>query len=192
MRANQAARERRADLRSPDGGQLLLLAGFLLAGAAIIAIGTLHVVKRTEVQVVEESRSSMVDLFVNSRTRSIEFFSTVVTEDTPTVVEARLDDYLGSQYRTARALALELNATLAADGSITPDDKREDQYVSGGFYTVCSYDDTVCYTTVPYDGVNDGLILDSSGRVLAAIFYLEVRAPNTIISEVLVIDVPST
>ena len=195
LKANGAARKR-ASARTPDGGQLLLLAGFLLAGAAIVAIGTLQIVERTETQVLTAERTGMVDMFFNARNRATTFFQSIVAEDTALSVPALLDDYMASQHINARQLSLELNATLASAGSLAPND--EAAHVSGGDYakpgggTLCATGGSPCYTGIAYDGQNDGLITDVNGRVLAAIFWLEVRGPDGVIFETIIIDVPST
>ncbi|MDX1611533.1 MAG: hypothetical protein R3185_04130 [Candidatus Thermoplasmatota archaeon] len=194
MKANQGAKAMRAS-GQPDGGQMLLLAGFILAGAVIIAVGTYSVLERNRGRVIQAQHEPMVDLFLNTRDRAIQFFDTVSEFDTPGSVENNLEGYLVGQHATARNLALELNATLAGSNSPAPTEDEEAARVDGGtgkYAGLTSHDGNHDYSCVDDDGVDDGLITDGDGTVYAAILYLRVLAPNGDITETLVIDVAAT
>lgn len=180
---------------------MLLLAGFLLAGAAIMAIGAMTMVQRSETQLSAQEHQSMFNLFTNTRDRAITYFEVVDVRDTAASVDEHLDGYLQSQFQTARALSMDLNATLAGpdtrasmdetdflDNPSGPSGPYQDPD-GGNLWDTKSRD---CYSSVSYDGKNDGLITNSNGKVLGAIFWLKLEASGASLEEFVVIDVPST
>lgn len=198
MKANRAPRkEDHAARRTPDGGQMLLLAGFLLAGTAIIALGALTVVQRSETQLTAQEHESMLGLFLNTRERAIDYFELVDANDTAISVEKHLQGYLASQFQTANSLNLDMNATLAGEDS--RGDLSEGDFLSGGMYAthengqdLWDVQGSTCYSGVSDDGRDDGLITDEDGKVLAAIFWLNIDGLEAALEEYIVIDVPST
>lgn len=200
MKANRRARKDR-DPRTPDGGQMLLLAGFLIAGTALMAIGTYTVLQRTETQVQVQEHQSMLNLFLNTRSRAQAYFHIVTANDTAASVQFHLDGYLASQYQTANALSLRLNATLA--GADTPSDLTEEdftrdldgdgieEYADPDTGNLWATDGSECYSGIEEDGTDDGLIVEG-GDVKGAIFWLEVQGTEAKLEEYVIIDVPST
>lgn len=194
---------------------MLLLAGFLIASTAIVAIGAYSALQRTETQVVEEQHSPMMDLFLNTRTRAIEFFGIVTGNSTFLSVDNEIDGYLASQYQTARSLSLDLNATLAARDTASPIEERSTvtgeldfvddddptktwQYQTPESEKLWSHDGKELYTcsALTFDPTepeaSDGLITKDDGTVVGAIFWLEVSGPGGSLDEFIVIDIPST
>lgn len=205
MKANQGPRDRvrRRRHATPDGGQMLLLAGFLLAGTALMAIGAFTMLQRTETQITLQEHQSMLNLFLNTRDRAEAFFDVVSEHDTPGSVEDLLDGYLYGQFQTAQALSLDLNATLAGAGTVAPDSEYDftanldgdsnDEYATRNGAKLWDNDGTECYSNieVDQDKEDDGLITHN-GKVIAAIFYLEVSGSDASLTEYVVIDVTDT
>lgn len=204
MKANRTARTRHDP--APDGGQMLLLAGFILATTLIVSVGTYTVLQRAETQVVRAQSEDMVDLFLNTRSRTIDYFGIISPKDNNASIEAHLEGYLSGQYRTARSLSLDLNASLASQGSDVPaehleiascpetdSDPATANCEEGTVkYNIDAYDGAESYKDCTYDGINDGLITNDDGKILAAILWIRVLAPQAELEEVIVIDVPHT
>lgn len=204
MKANRSARDRLR--RAPDGGQMLLLAGFILAATVILSVGTYTVLQRAETDVVRAQSEDMIDLFLNTRKRTIDYFSIVSPQDNNASLEAQLDAYLAGQYRTARSLSLDLNASLAGAGSDAPVEHTEINSCpeTDGFdttdhceegtttYNVDAYDGAESYKVCEFDGNDDGLITNDDGKILAAILWIRVLAPQGELEEVIVVDVEQT
>lgn len=208
MKANRTPRRRSLrDEQTPDGAAMLLLAGFLLAGTAIIALGAFAALQRTETQVNVAEHQSMLNLFLNTRSRAKAYFNLVSPSDTASSVDHHLDGYLASQFQTAHSLSLQLNATLAgADSaalktecaafldhtqSTCPSNPTSYNYATPTNGKLFNIDGGECYSGLSYDGSNDGLITDSNGDVMAAIFWLKVQSSDTMLEEYLIIDVPA-
>lgn len=185
---------------------MMLLAGFILAATLIVSVGTYTVLQRAETQVVRAQNTDMVDLFLNTRGRTIDYFDVISAEDNNASIEAQLDGYLSGQYRTARSLSLDLNASLAAEGSDVPaedleiascpetdsDPDTENCEEGTTTYNLEAYDGSEDYSVCEYDGTPDGLITNDDGKILAAILWIRVLAPQAELEEVIVIDVPET
>lgn len=177
---------------------MLLLAGFLIAGTAIMAIGAYSVLQQTETQVTTQEHDAMLNLFLNTRDRAKAYFTLVSANDTAASVDHHLDGYLQSQYQTAHSLSLELNATLAGADTRAQLSERNNftdaanQYATDDGDPLWAIDGAECYSQVSYDGNNDGLITDANGDVLAAIFWLKVQGIDASLEEYIIIDVPST
>lgn len=184
---------------------MLLLAGFLLAATAIVAIGAFTAFDRANTQLTEIEHSPLVDLFLNTRDRSIDFFELVSQYDTAASVQAHLDGYLASQFQSAHQLSLDLNATLA--GKATPSPRSEqvhfvtdmagtDMYTTPSGDNLYSHDGAEMYTCAGLDpnadGTDDGLILDDDGTVIAAIVWLSVEGTGSSLEEYVVVDIPAT
>ncbi len=177
---------------------MMLLAGFILAATLIVSVGTYTVLQRAETQVVRAQSEDMVDLFLNTRGRTIDYFDVISADDNNASIEAQLDGYLSGQYRTARSLSLDLNASLAAEGSDVPLEHWENASCTGGdctagdTYALEAHDGSEDYSVCVYDGTSDGLITNDDGKILAAILWIRVLAPQAELEEVIVIDVPET
>lgn len=192
--------------RSPDGAQMLLLAGFVIAATAIIAIGAFTALQSGSTQIEERTNRPLVDLFLNTRERAVGFFDVVTANDTALSVQENIDGYLFSQYQTAHSMSLQLNASLVGADTTSPlqecpDFVRDADTVAdctGNLYETTDGDDLwsqhgdECYSNVEYDGTNDGLITADDGRVLGALFWLEVEGIDAVLEEEIVIDVPDT
>ncbi len=197
MKANQSPREREhAAYRTPDGGQMLLLAGFLLAATAIVALGALTMVQRSETQMTAQEHQSMLELFLNTRERAIDYFELVDKQDNAQSTAHHLNGYLASQFQTAKTLNLDMNATLAsADARST---LSEEDFINGNMYATPEGDPlwdargTTCYNSVEDDEENDGLITNEDGEVLGAIFWLRIEGIDAVLEEYIIIDVPAT
>lgn len=175
---------------------MLLLAGFLLAATAIIALGALTMVQRSETQMTAQEHQSMLNLFLNTRERAIEYFELVDENDNADSVEYHVRGYLASQFQTANTLNLDLNATLAdvdARASLS-----EADFVDAGTYATVDGGDlwdslgTTCYSSIDDDGEDDGLITTDDGDVLGAIFWIRIEGIDAVLEEYLIIDVPAT
>lgn len=199
MKATRQARVRHPPA-ARDGGQMLLLAAFILAAALTISVGTYTVLQRGETQVVKAQGEDMVDLFLNTRSRAIGYFGVVSPDDNNASIQRHLDGYLSGQHRTAQTLSMDLNASLAGSGTDVPKESWElftcgdGNCTDGGDddYDLVSHDGAEDYSDCTYDGANDGLIVDDDGKILAAILWIRVLAPQGELQEVIVIDVPDT
>lgn len=177
---------------------MLLLAGFVISATAIIAIGAYTALQTGDTQVTTQTNRPLLDLFLNSRERAVEFFDLVSEYDTAGSVEDNLDGYLFSQHQTARSLSVQLNASLAGEDNLAP--KSEEVHFTDGSNQyewltgekLWSKDGRECYSGLTFDGTNDGLITKSDGTVVGAIFWLEVEGVDIELEEYIVIDVPST
>jgi hypothetical protein len=180
---------------------MLLLAGFLLAGAAIMAVGAMTMLQRSETQITAQEHRAMFDLFLNTRDRAVDYFDIVTEHDTATSVDDQLRDYLESQFRTARALSMDMNATLAGadepgsldetDYTATPSSPSGADYEDPDSGDLWDTDGAQCYSGISYDDQNDGLVTED-GTVQAAVFWLSVQGTGASLEEFVVIDVPST
>lgn len=176
---------------------MLLLAGFVISATAIVAIGAYTALQSGSTQVAERTNRPVVDLFLNTRERATSFFDVITAEDTAVSVHQNLDGYLFSQYQTANSMSLELNASLAKEDSAAPKDETAflnatSHYVDLAGDPLWSQHGEECFGAMTDDGTNDGLITDDDGRVLAAIFWIEVESVDAELEEYVVIDVPDT
>lgn len=207
MKANRKAR-RESNASSPDGGQMLLLAGFVISATAIVAIGTYTALQTGSTEITQRANRPLLDLFLNTRERAIDFFDLVTTNDTAISVDVNLDHYLYSQYQTARSLSIQLNASLAGTDTDAPEKEclafsevtasgdcstaSNANYVSRTEGPLWSDDGRDCYSSLTYDGDNDGIITDANDQVVGAIFWLKVEGADTSLEEYVIIDVPET
>lgn len=198
MKANQGPRARaHAAQRTPDGGQMLLLAGFLLAATAIIALGALTMVQRSETQMTAQEHQSMLELFLNTRERAIDYFELVDEDDNAESATYHLDGYLASQFQTANALNLDMNATLvSADArsdlsEVDFTDDQEDYYKTPEGNPLWDVRGTTSFSDVCYDEDDDGLLMNDQ-EVLGAIFWVRIEGIDAVLEEYIVIDVPAT
>jgi photosystem II stability/assembly factor-like uncharacterized protein len=182
---------------------MLLLAGFVISATAIVAIGAYTALQSGSTQLEERTNRPLVDLFLNTRGRAVDFFDTVTANDTALSVQNNIDGYLVSQYKTARSMSLQLNASLAgadepapySEGSdflADPDGDGTHEYATRVGDRLWSQHGAECFGDMQYDGTDDGLITASDGRVLGAIFWLEVEGVDAELEEYVVIDVPDT
>lgn len=198
MKANQAPRKNEhANPRVPDGGQMLLLAGFLLAATAIIALGALTMVERSETQMTAQEHQSMLNLFLNTRERAITYFELVDEHDNAASTTYNLEGYLASQFQTANTLNLDMNATVAGEDARSSLSEASftdgnDDYATVDGDPLWDVRGTACYSSVPFDGEDDGLIMDDDGTVLAAIFWIRIEGIDAVLEEHIIIDVPAT
>lgn len=193
---------------------MLLLAGFLIAATAIMAIGAFSAIERTESQLTVREHQTMLNLFMNTRERAQSYFQIVTPSDTASSVSQHLDGYLFSQFQTAQSLSLNLNATLAGDDTPAWDEEKyvnetgvfkpdrsfvrdldgdgTREYATRTGDKLWSNDGSECYSSLTYDGDNDGLITNAEGDVAAAIFWLKVESTDASLEEYIIIDVPGT
>lgn len=182
---------------------MLLLAGFVISATAIVAIGAYTALQSGDTQVAERSNRPIVDLFLNTRQRAIDFFGLVTANDTAISVEQNLDSYLFAQYQTARSMSLQLNASLAGNGTDSPKNEYDHflvdhdgdntfEYANLRGNKLWAQSGRACFGGTAYDGTGDGLITDSDGTVLGAIFWLEIEGVDTTMEEYIAIDVEST
>lgn len=191
---------------------MLLLAGFVISATAIIAIGAFTALQTGSTQLTERTNRPLVDLFLNTRTRAISFFDLVTENDTAHSVQDNLDGYLFSQHQTARSMSVQLNASLAGNDTIAPtnesaaflddhDNDGTDEYANRSDASqgandpdgkLWSHKGETCFGGMEYDGTNDGLITTSEGKVVGAIYWIEVQGVDTELEEFIVIDVPGT
>jgi photosystem II stability/assembly factor-like uncharacterized protein len=187
----------------PDGAQMLLLAGFVISATAIMAIGAYSALQSGSTQLEERSNRPLVDLFLNTRSRAVNFFGMVTSNDTALSVQENLDGYLFSQYQTARSLSLEMNASLAGADAQAPlnesaaftsdlDGDGTREYVDRRGNLLWSHRGGECFGGTEYDGDNDGLVTADDDRVLGAIFWLKVEGVDAELQEYVIIDVPDT
>lgn len=185
---------------------MLLMAGFVISATAIVAIGTYTALQSGTTQVAERTNRPLVELFLNTRERAVEFFDLVTEDDTTESVERNLHAYLASQRDNARSMSIELNASLAGGDEISPkaecprfvdaagasDCSTSDAYVAPLDAKLWDQDGGECFSGLPYDDDNDGLVTASDGTILGAIFWLKVEGVDTTLEEYVLIDVPGT
>lgn len=174
-----ARRSRSGDRR--DGGQLLLLAGFILILMFVSASITLSKLSNVEADVAREHRAPIVDEFEFVRSRVNSTMNNLVDTDT---TNSSFNDTLASMRGSFQDVENQKGYDLVLElgGVDTPAPKTEDPHfvdtaTSPLEYENVSFDGQRDFDGQDYDGVNDGILWykesgDSSGHIKGFVAYI--------------------
>lgn len=164
----------------PDGGQLLLLAGFILVIMFVTTSLTLSKIASIQGDVATAHQSRVIDEFAFIRSRTNETMNSLVDTDT---TNSSFNDSLASLRSSFEDVESSKGYDLVLElaGSTTPAPMTEEGiYVDGSDqYQNVSFDGVRDFDGENYDGVNDGIFWyqgagDSSAHIkgFAAFIYL--------------------
>lgn len=178
--------------RGRDGGQLLLLAGFILVIMFVVTSLTLSKISSIEADVARDHQAPILDEFDFVRSRTNETMNSLVDTDTS---NASFNDSLSSLRSSFQDVenAKGYDLVLELAGSTTSAPATEEElYVDGSDeYQNVSFDGARDFDGEPYDGADDGILWyqeagDSSGHIkgFGAYIYLadhESRVESTVL-----------
>lgn len=167
------------DRGSSDGGQLLLLAGFVLVMMFLVASLTLSKISSLEGDVAKAQKAPIVDEFDFVRSRTNDTMNSLVTTGMSNESFNETLDTLRSSFSDVENTK-GYDLVLELGGNTTPAPKTEaPHFIDGGTYANTSFDGVRNFSGHGWDGVSDGIFWyeesgDSSGHIkgFAAYIYL--------------------
>lgn len=173
---------------------MLVLAAFLLAAAAIVAIGSITLVNRTHNDVIEAQSVTFANQFLDAREEAIAYVQRTWTPDPNATLGKRLQTHLNSLFADPLGATLQIRVELAGNtslaGRVEHDGSDADLVDEAGEYLDPVCEVLSCATPLLYDGAGDGFVHDADGTTLAALVWLEVSADRGFINELLVVPAP--
>lgn len=156
-----------------DGGQLLLLAGFVLVMMFVVTSITLSEISSIEAGVSRSQSAPVLDEFSFIRAQTNETMRSLVTSDTTnSSFNDTFDGVEDSFAAVENSKGYDLVMALGGGSTIAPSTEAED-FAGGGHYDHVSFDGVRAFCEADYDGVNDGIIwFDDEIKGFVAYIYL--------------------
>ncbi len=175
-----------------DGGQLLLLAGIILALAFLATTLTLNELSSIRSDVAQEQSSPIVNEFDFVRSKINSTLADLVVEDTTnSSLNTTFSDMVDNIVRVENAKGYD--ALIAKGEPGQPVELNESDLLNGAGteYDMWSFDGIRDFTGEDYDGQDDGIIWykepsDSSGHIKGIVVYIYLADQATRMDETIV------